>query len=250
MLDTTALPISAEQARAARNYFGWPQAKVAADSGLPLHKLKRFESATGKAGVYIPDHDFLADLRAFFERSGYVFENTPAPGENAKRNGHVFPGGVVGEIEVPATEAKNYRDRTGAAKVHHMRIALQDEEEMGRALDLIEENEEKVAELLRNPIKPGLFYTIAEDTQAQHAEAVRLLAENGMLFARLFGRDLGGKPSAASLKTSKDKPATTRDLLHSMQADAHMVAAGDAEAKERRKARKPASTIAQALGLS
>lgn len=238
------LALSSDQARAARNYFGWPQAKAAEECGLPLHKIKRFES-----GNYIPDAEFLEALRAFYEKRGYQFENTPAPGDSAKRNGQVFPGGVVGDIKAPAEEATNYRERTGAAKVHHMRIALQDEGEMGRALDLIEENEERVAELLRNPIKLGLF-DLAEETKAQHADAVRLLAENGMLFARLFGRDFGGKPSAESLKTSKDKPTTTRDLLHRLQADAHLVAVGDPEAKDRRKARKPATSVAQALGLS
>lgn len=244
MFDFSSLPIAPEQCRAARNYFGWPQAKAAEESSLPLHKLKRFES-----GNYIPDAEFLEALRAFYEKRGYVFDDTPAPGAKAKRNGQVFPGGVVGDPAESQGETKNYRDRTGAAKVHHMRIALQDDDEMGRTLDLIEENEEKVAELLRNPIKTGLF-DLADETKAQHADAVRLLAENGMLFARLFGRDFGGKPSADTLKVSKAKPSCTRDLLHNMQADAHLVAAGDAEAKERRRARKPASSIAQALGLS
>lgn len=244
MFDFSSLPISPEQCRAARNYFGWPQAKAAEESSLPLHKIKRFES-----GNYIPDVEFLEALRAFYEKRGYQFENTPAPGDNAKRNGNVFPGGVVGDIEPPSGEAKNYRGRTGAAKVHHMRIALQDEGEMGRALDLIEDNEEKVTALLRNPIKTGVF-DLADDTKAQHAEAVRLLAENGMLFAKLFGREFGSKPSADSLKASKSKPSTTGDLLHNLQADAHLIAAGDTDAKERRKARKPAASFTQALGLS
>jgi len=57
------LALSSDQARAARNYFGWPQAKAAEESGLPLHKIKRFES-----GNYIPDPEFLESLRAFYER--------------------------------------------------------------------------------------------------------------------------------------------------------------------------------------
>jgi transcriptional regulator with XRE-family HTH domain len=239
------LPLSSDQARAARNYFGWSQAKAAEESGLPIHKIKRFE-----AGNYIPDHDFLNDLRAFFEKRGYQFEDTPIPGEKAKTTGQVFPGGVVGDTTEDQGEAKPYRERTGAAKVHHMRIALQDEGEMGRVLDLIEENEEKAAELLRNEVKSGFLSAISEETAAQHAEAVRLLAENGMLFAKLMGRHIGGKPTAETLQASKDKPNTMRDLLHTLQADAHLAAAGDADAKERRKARKPARSISQALGLS
>lgn len=239
------LALSSDQARAARNYFGWPQAKAAEESGLPLHKLKRFES-----GNYIPDAEFLEALRAFYERRGYQFNDTPAPGDSAKRSGQVFPAGVVGEDSAALADVTNYRGRTAAAQVHHMRIALQDDGEMGRALDLIEENEERVALLLRNPIKPGLFSDVSEDTAAHHAEAVRLLAENGMLFARLFGREFGGKPTADTLKASRAKLTTTRDLLHNLQADAHLTASGDADAAERRKARKPAKSIFQALGLS
>jgi transcriptional regulator with XRE-family HTH domain len=237
------LPLSSDQARAARNYFGWPQAKAAEESGLPLHKIKRFES-----GNYIPDADFLEALRSFYEKRGYQFSDTPAPGASAKRAGQVFPAGVVGDDGSPAPDAKNYR--TGSVNVHHMRIAIQDEGEMGRTLDLIEANEDRVSELLKMPIKSGIWAPVSEDSQAQHAEAVRLLAENGALFARLFGRDIGGKPTPESLKTSQTKPATTRDLLHSLHADAHLAVVGDSEAKDRLKARKPAASVAQALGLS
>lgn len=246
-INFTDLALTSDQARAARNYFGWPQAKAADESGLPLHKIKRFES-----GNYIPDAEFLDALRAFYEKRGYQFSDTPAPGASAKRAGQVFPAGVVGNDNDghPEADAKNYRDRTGAAKVHHMRIAIEDEGEMGRTLDLIEANEERVAELLKAPIKSGLLSTVSEGSQAQHAEAVRLLAENGSLFARLFGRHMGGRPTPESLKASKAKPTTTRDLLHSLQADAHLTVGGDGDAKDRHKARKPATSMAQALGLS
>jgi transcriptional regulator with XRE-family HTH domain len=244
MFDFSTMPITPELCRAARNYFGFSQAKAAEESGLPAHKIKRFE-----AGNYIPDQEFLQDLRSFFERKGYVFDDTPAPGAKAKSAGRVFPGGVVGDNEGAddAGEVKPYRDRKSEAKVHHMRIALKDEGEMGRALDLIEENEEKVTKLLQSLVKAG-FFDLTEDTKANHAEAVRLLAENGMLFAKLFGRDVGGKPQ--SLKASNTKPTTTGDLLHNLQADAHLVVTGDANAKDRRAARKAPASISQALGLS
>lgn len=239
------LALSSDEARAARNYFGWPQAKAAEESGLPLHKIKRFES-----GNYIPDAEFLENLRAFYEKRGYVFDDTPAPGASAKQAGEVFPAGVVGADDAgQVSESKRYQDRTGTAKVHHMRIALTDEGAMGRTLDLIEENEERLAELLRQPVKPGAFYGLADETEAAHAEAVRLLAENGMLFAKLMGRDIGGTPKADTLQRTL-KPSTTGELLHTLHADAHLAVTGDTEAKDRRKARKPASSISAALGLS
>jgi transcriptional regulator with XRE-family HTH domain len=245
VFDFSSLPLRAEQARAARNYLGFSQAKAAEESGLPVNKIKRFE-----AGNYIPDHDFLNELRGFYEKRDYQFEDTPAPGAKAKTSGQVFPAGVVGDGTEPQGETKPYRERKGAAQVHHMRIALQDSDEMGRVLDLIEENEDRAAELLRKPIKSGFLEALSDETKAQHAEAVRLLAENGALFAKLFGRDIGGKPKDAMLKDSKAKPATVGDLLHKLHADAHLTAKGDMDAKDRRKARKPASSIGQALGLS
>ncbi len=241
------LALSSDQARAARNYFGWPQAKAADESGLPLHKIKRFES-----GNYIPDADFLEALRAFYEKRGYQFSDTPAPGASAKSSGQVFPAGVLGDDGTSSTEAKDYRNRASSSKIHHMRIAVEDDGEIGRTLDLIEANEERITALLSNAIKPGfgMFSPVSEASQAQHAEAVRLLAENGSLFARLFGRDIGGKPTPESLKASQAKPTTTRDLLHSLQADAHLAVAGNPDAKDRHKARTPAASVAQALGLS
>lgn len=244
MFNVNHLPLIPEQARAARNYFGWPQLKAADESGLPAHKLKRFE-----AGNYIPDQEFLDALRAFYEARGYRFDDTPTPGASAKSAGQVFPGGVVG-VDSDDANAKRYRDRTGAAHVHHMRIALQDENQIGRAIDLIEENEESLAKLLRNPVETSFWGGFTDETNAKHAEAVRLLAENGMLFAKLFGREVAGKQLAKAVKAGGESPQTIADLLQVLQADAHLVAAGDQQARERRKTRPIASSIGQALGLS
>lgn len=232
------LPISSDQARAARNYFGWPQAKAAEESGLPLHKLKRFE-----AGNFIPDPEFLTELRAFFEKRGYKFEDTQEPGHKAKKAGVVFPAGVVGSDE--EVQSKALDGRPAKATVHHMRIALADPE-MGHVLDLIELNEEKAAELLVQPVSVGLWEGFSDKTEAQHGEVLKLLAANGLLFAKLFGREVGGKPSSEVL-AGKVKPRTQADLLHRGQADTHLAAAGDPNAKERAKARKPAASLMSAI---
>lgn len=244
MFDFSTLPLSPDAARAARHYFGWSQLAAADQSSLPVHKLKRFE-----AGNYIPDPEFLAALRAFYESQGYDFGDTPAPGAGAMSAGLVFPAGVVGESDEPSP-ASSYRERHGAACVHHMRIALQDDADIGRALDLIEDNEERLAALLREPLRSGLFTTVSEQSQANHAEAVRLLAENGMLFARLFGRELSGDTTGEALAASKGAPTTTGDLLRNLQADTHLAAQGDRDAATRRRNRKAAGSIAQALGLA
>lgn len=239
MIDFSSLPLTPDNARAARSYFGMSQAKAAKESGLPDHKIKRFE-----AGNYIPDDQFLNDLRAFFEDRGYEFQDTHKPGERSKEAGRVFPAGVIGGT------AFNHGDTTPSrpqfAQFHHMRIAMTDEGEMGRTLDLIETNEQRAEELLSRKLETGLFGGLTDECQTAHAEAMRLLAENGKLFARLFGRDVGGPPKA-EVVSGKALPVTHADLLHKRQADAFRFIAGDREALKRIQTLKAPTSVAGSL---
>ncbi|CAD5374692.1 conserved hypothetical protein [Rubrivivax sp. A210] len=240
MFDFSALPLTPDNARAARNYLGFSQAKAAEESGLPSHKIKRFE-----AGNYIPDEAFLNDLRGFFEARGYQFQDTQKPGAKAKGSGQVFPAGVVGETAenqgVPRVSSPQ------RASFHHMRIAITDEAAMGRILDLIDENEEKAQELLSQPVESGLFGGLTDTCQGRHGEALALLAENGRLFGMLFGRKVGGDPRPGLLDGS-ERPATHADLMHKRQADASRFAlAGAADAKARKKSRKTPETLFAAI---
>ena len=233
------LPLTSDQARAARNYFGLSQAKAAEASSLPLHKIKRFE-----AGNYVPDTEFLEELREYYEGRGFAFEDTPEPGAKAKGTGQVFPAGVVGN-------SQEYQDsphgrRAQKSTVQHMRIAITDDGEIGRALDLIEGNEQKADELLRQPAEGGLFGGLSDRSQARHAEVLKLMAENGAQFARLFGRDVGGAPKAEVLRGEAD-PKSHADVLHWSQADAHLAVAGNRDAKVRHQTRAPAKTLSAAL---
>lgn len=237
-----SLPMTPEDARAARNYLGLSQAKAAAESELPAHKIKRFE-----LGNYIPDEAFLKDLRAFFEGRGYEFQDTQKPGENARGTGQVFPAGVVGETK--ENQGSPGPSRPQRASFHHMRIAVTDEAAMGRMLDMIEGNEEKAHALLAPRVDAGLFGGLAETTEKRHAQVMRLLADNGVMFAKLFGREIGGAPKPEVL-AGKKRPETGADLLHSVQADLHLASSGDHDAKERQKARKLAASVLDAIGLS
>ena len=91
MIDFSELALSPNESRAARNFLGLSQAQAAEKSNLPAHKIKRFES-----GNYVPDAQFLEDLREFYEGEGYNFHDEDAPGAKAKARGDVFPAGVVG----------------------------------------------------------------------------------------------------------------------------------------------------------
>lgn len=245
MLDIDGLVLSAEQARAARNYFGLSQAAAAEESGLPLHKLKRFEARpAGAAGSYIPDGEFLEDLRSFYEKRGFHFDDTHEPGARAKKSGLVFPAGVVGSPEEGADSAEAL-GRPVRASFHHMRIALA-EPDMGHVLDLIEENEARVHALLNEPVSAGFFDGFSDRTEAQHGAITKLLAVNGILFAKLFGRATGGIPSPEML-SGQGKPKTQAQLLHRVHADALLAASGDVQAKDRLSHRQPANTLSAAI---
>lgn len=239
MLDYSTLPITPDDLRAARNYYGLSQVRAAEESGLPAHKWKLFE-----AGNYVPDMPFLTGVRTFFEKRGYEFRGTRRPGESAKEAGQVFPASMVGIGSEGGADGQGGRPQR--ATFHHMRIALKDEDQMGRVLDLIEQNELKSEELSNLPVEAGFFGGLSESAQATHAEALKLLAENGMLFAMLFGRSIGGEPDTG-IVAGKARPATQAELLHQRQADAHRIVAGDRDALAQRRAKKPAESLLTAL---
>lgn len=103
MIDFSELALSPNESRAARNYLGLSQAQAATKSNLPAHKLKRFES-----GNYVPDSEFIQELRDFFEGQGYNFHDEDAPGAKAKARGDVFPAGVVGKTASSTGETDGF----------------------------------------------------------------------------------------------------------------------------------------------
>lgn len=241
-LDTSDLPLSPAEARAARNYLGLSQRQAAQESGLLLHKIKQFET-----GSYSPDPAFLQKLKDFYAQKGYTF-NDPAPGDGKKADGTVFPAGVVGDKQDNTPPGKKT-----VSTIQHMRIDPSlPLEEVDNMLEHIDRNEERISDLLNKPVAPaGLFAAgdYSDKTTGLHAHVTRLLAENGTLFARLFGRELVDAPSPA-LADGKEKPKTQGDLLAKQQADMHGAVAGDKDAAANVKARKdqPADMLDGLLG--
>jgi transcriptional regulator with XRE-family HTH domain len=242
MFDFSELPLTPDQARAARNYCGMTQAQAATASSLPAYKIKRFE-----LGTTIPDTEFLDGLRSFYESKGYEFPDTAKPGEKAKSKGTVFPGGVVNggdddeQDPVPPRKVKK-------STVQHIRIASSlSDEEIGSILEHIEANEEQVEELLQAKVEAGLMGGLSDKSEAQHGQMLRLLSENGTLWAKLVGRTLITPP--ADGKISAGTPKTQADLLAKTQAHVHSAVAGDkAAATAKRKAHKPANPLTAIFG--
>lgn len=248
MIDFSELPLTPDQARAARNYIGKTQAQAADASGLPAYKIKRFE-----LGNTIPDTDFLTALRAFYEKQGYEFPDTVKPGTKAKAKGVVFPAGVVaqggddGDDDNGDDSAKAAPVRKVAkSTVQHIRIASSlSDDEIGAILDHIEENEELVEQMLKEKVESGMF-GLSDRCEAHHAKAIRLLAENGTLWAKLVGRTLVDAPK-------KDKGGsvsiqTHSDLMAKTQAHVQSAVSGDKSDAVKQKAKKPTSVLDAIFG--
>ena len=261
MIDFSDLALSPNESRAARNFLGLSQAQAAEKSNLPAHKIKRFES-----GNYVPDCKFLEDLREFYEGEGFNFHDEDAPGAKAKARGDVFPAGVVSgtdggteETDGSPSENQGKLPRPQSVQLQYMRITPGLEStQVDRVFDCIEDNEEAIRAGMASPVRNGfLSESPSAATQAQAIALLRRLAENGLLYARLMGRELVSLPSAEGQAeqegvllgmSNKAKAATVGDLLALAMADLQRaVVDGDTEAQARRKGRAEPVEVLQAL---
>lgn len=251
MIDFSELALSPNESRAARNYLGMSQAQAAAKSGLPGHKLKRFET-----GTYVPDNEFLQQLREFFEGEGYNFHDEASPGARAKANGDIFPAGVVGNTAGATGETNGSPSgkpgklpRAQTANLQFMRITpTLGSDQVDRVFDCIEDNEAAVLDDAGQPINTGfLSDTPSAASQATAVAMLRRLAENGLLYARLMGREL--LPVVQGDEASKTSSAeTVGELLSLAMSDLQLaVIDGDKKALERRKDRVQPVEVLQAL---
>lgn len=263
-IDFSELALSPNESRAARNFLGLSQAQAAEQSTLPAHKLKRFET-----GNYVPDSQFVQKLRDFYEGQGYNFHDEDAPGAKAKARGDVFPGGVVGATD-ETTEGtdgfpKENQPRTQSVNLQFMRIHpdLQ-HDQIDRILERMENNEAGVKIRAEQPITSGfLSDSPSTASQAQAIAALRALAENGLLHAKLLGRDVltsiapkassaanGGSPFffgvASDARTAAGQ--TIGELLQAALGDVvRAVLDDDKDAQARLKNRAEPTEVIQAL---
>ena len=251
MIDFSELALSPNESRAARNFLGFSQAQAAAKSNLPAHKLKRFET-----GNYVPDSEFLQALREFFEGEGYNFHDEDAPGAKAKARGDVFQAGVIGESASSTGETDGSPSgkpgkllRPQSANLQFMRITPTLESiQVDRVFDCIEDNEAAILGDAGQSISTGFLSDMPSTaSQATAVALLRRLAENGLLYARLMGRDLFPVLSETAAPTT-GTTKTVGDLLSLAMSDLQLaVVIGDKKATERRKSRTEPTEVLQAL---
>lgn len=248
-IDFSELALSPNESRAARNYLGMSQAQVAEKSSLPTHKLKRFET-----GNYVPDTQFLDDLRSFYEEQGHNFRDEASPGAKAKARGEIVPAGIIGATDGSTEE--NYDSpnenqgkpqRSFRKNLQFMRINPElKQDDIDSILDCIENNELALHEDFETPANRGFLSDEPnEQTKAMAIACLRRLAENGLMHSKLLGRELLGKPSEG-LKVGSAK--TVGELLQLAFNQTHLaVLDRDPLALKERKARKPPTEVLEAL---
>ena len=267
-IDFSELAISPNESRAARNFLGMSQAQAATKFSLPVNKLKRFET-----GTYVPDTKFVQELRELYEGEGFNFNDEKTPGAKARANGDVFQSGVfgkaassIGETGGSSTVEPGKLPRPQTANLQFMRIEPSlDSAQIDRIFSCIEDNETALVDVAEKPIVTGFLESSpSAQSQALAISMLRRLAENGLLYARLMGRDL--LPVAVSEDPLKDAEAPRRvglfsvstpaagnwktvgELMHAAMADVQLAfVAGDKPAQARRKARIEPKEVLQAL---
>lgn len=250
-IDFSELALSPNESRAARNYFGLSQVQAAAKSNLPVHKLKRFET-----GTYVPDNEFLQQLREFFEGEGYNFHDENAPGAKAKARGDIFQAGVVGDTTGATGESAGSPSgklgklpRPQTANLQFMRITpTLESDQVDRVFSRIDEN----IEFLEAAGGKGVTWSgwdgaPNKEARSQTALAIRHLAEIGLLYAYLQGREILPMPVDPEPGQLKDA-ATVGDMLCLSMADLQMAVINDSkDAYARLKARAEPEDMLQAL---
>jgi transcriptional regulator with XRE-family HTH domain len=264
-IDFSELAISPNESRAARNFLGMSQAQAATKFSLSVNKLKRFET-----GTYVPDTKFVQELRELYEGEGFNFNDEKTPGAKARAMGDVFNSGVLGDLAgsieepdgFPAVELGKL-PRPQKANLQFMRISpVLENDQIDRVFSCIEDNETAIVEGSETPIVTGFLESSpSAQSQALAISMLRRLAENGLLYARLMGRDL--LPAGAPLEveaprrgllfSSSSAPVsgnwkTVGELMQTAMTDVQLAFVdGDKPAQARRKARIEPKEVLQAL---
>jgi hypothetical protein len=122
-------------------------------------------------------------------------------------------------------------------------------DQVDRVFDCIEANELAIDDGLTQPVSMGfLSDSPTEGSQAAAMALVRRLAENGLLYARLMGRELLPPIGPAASAPKVSAAATIGDLLRLAMSDLQLaVVSGDKAAQARRKARAEPTEVLEAL---
>lgn len=203
--------LTPELSKAARRELSLTQNNVIAETGIQAYKIKQFE-----AGRFRPEVACLKQLREFYESHGVDFDVLEA---------HMGPqraaGRDAGDEQPPVDHKRGLTatPRPGFFISEHLAQELID-----RVLTRMEENDDRIAELVEAAYERGMFGGVSEATENKVRELFAAMAENHLLFRFLQGRNI--------IAAIREEPKTIGEFLGQwlQQSPAHDVF--DAEQNE------------------
>ena len=181
-----SIVLTPDLSKAARRELTLTQTNVIAETGIQAYKLKQFE-----AGRFRPDLASLKKLTDFYESQGIDFEKLEA--------------NATGTLPAVERETLAKRGLTAHAKPGFLISDDVDQERMDIVLERMEENDERVFELIAQEHTTNLFGGASDETEKAMRELFGRLAENHLLFRFLQGKGL--------VTEAKNKPSTIGDHL-------------------------------------
>lgn len=185
-----AIPITSDQARAARRQLGLTQKQVITESGLSGYKLKQFET-----GSFNPDAPFLQALAEFYQARG-VDLSPPASSASS------LPSAV--SVGVPQVQrACFFIDGSVPGDL------------LDRCLERMQNIDKRIASILKKPLQPSFFDGYSEETVKEHQELFGALGEGYLIVSLLLGRPI--------VQAATGEPKTHADLLSQFYAQSPIV---------------------------
>jgi hypothetical protein len=215
-----------QQSQAARAALTLSQKNVIDQTGIQAYKIKQFEASKGRVRL-APDDSKL--LRDFYESHGVNFDDIDQK-INAERVAQRTGDGARGDFVANGGAGFNI-----AADIP--------DEYVANAIDRLEENDDRIAQLVATAYKTGFLGAVTDESDAALRELFGTLAESHLLFRFLQGKNV--------IAPATDDPQTVGDMLSQWfkGSPAYGVLGltdGDAAQKPQAQAKPKAKTVATA----
>jgi hypothetical protein len=175
-----------QQSQAARAALTLSQKNVIDQTGIQAYKIKQFE-----AGRYRLDVIDQKKLRDFYETQGADFDEIDE--------------GLKAKQQSEKADSNMQRGITPSAGAGFLISSEVSQDQVDSVLDRMEENDNRIAELIGSAYQTGFLGAVSDDSDAAMRELFGILAESHLLFRFLQGKNV--------IEPAKKEPKTIGDML-------------------------------------
>ena len=196
-----SVPLTPELSKRARRELAMSQNDIIKATGIQAYKVKQWEGRG--LSIDLADTRKLAD---FYEAQGVNLAELADHISRESSAGREGPADKAPEARptlAPLQDGFTYSPRPGFFLSDQLAPSVVDS-----LMERMEQNDDRIAELVGETFKAGFFGDITADTEAKARELVGTLAENHVIFRALQGRNI--------VSTSRDQPKTLGDYLGKM----------------------------------